>query len=258
MDLGLTDSVALVAGSSRGIGHAVASQLLSEHASVMLTGRDPVALEAARQALAARHGEDRVQALAGDLADPERSAEAVAEAHRAWGRLDLVVASVGSGAGRRGWDQGQQEWERMFSVNLWTSAGIAEAALPGMLAAGRGSIVFISSIAGGETVSAPPPYGAAKAALRSYSKTLARELGPSGIRVNCVAPGNILVPGGGWDRRLASDRAAVEAYVAAEVPMQRLGTAEEIAAVVAFLASPRASFVTGAWVVADGGQTRGY
>jgi 3-oxoacyl-[acyl-carrier protein] reductase len=224
----------------------------------MLTGRDPVALEDARQTLAARHGEDRVRAHAGDLADSARRVEVVAEVHRAWGRLDLLVAGVGSGAGRRGWEQGQQEWERMFSVNLWISAGIAEAVLPGMVAAGRGSIVFISSIAGGETVSAPPPYGAAKAALRSYSKALARELGPSGIRVNCVAPGNVLVPGGGWGRRLASDRAAVEAYIAAEVPMQRLGAPEEIAAVVAFLSSPRASFVTGAWVVADGGQTRGY
>jgi 3-oxoacyl-[acyl-carrier protein] reductase len=208
--------------------------------------------------LAARHGEPRVGAVAGDLADPVRRTEAVEATYGAWGRLDVLVASVGSGGGRRGWEQGQAEWERMFAVNLWTSSAMAEAAIPGMLAAGSGSIVFISSIAGAETLAAPPPYGAAKAALRSYSKALARELGGSGIRVNCVAPGNVLAPGGGWERRLAADPAAVQAYIAEEVPLARFGTPEEIAAVVTFIASPRAAFVTGSWVVADGGQTRGY
>ena len=258
MDLGLTGSVALVAGSSRGIGHAVADCLLAEGARVMLTGRDPAVLEAARAGLAGRHGEARVLAVAGDLADPARRDAVLQATYGAWGRLDVLVAGVGSGAGRRGWNQGQAEWERMFAVNLWTSSAMAEAALPGMLAAGRGSIVFISSIAGGETLAAPPPYGAAKAALRSYSKALARELGGSGVRVNCVAPGNVLVAGGGWEGRLAADRAGVEAYIASEVPLGRFGTPEEIAAVVTFIASPRAAFVTGSWVVADGGQTRGY
>lgn len=258
MDLGLSGSVALVAGSSRGIGRAVAEELLREDARVLLTGRDREVLERVRAELAEALSSDRVAAHAGDLSDPAVREAAVRMALDSWGRLDVLVANVGSGAGRRGWDQGQDEWNRMFAVNLWSSVGIAEAVLPTMLEAGRGSIVFVSSIAGSETLPAPLPYGAAKAALRSYSKGLARELGPRGIRVNCVAPGNVLVPGGTWARRLAEDPAGTEAWIEAEVPMGRMGTPDEIARVVTFLASERASFVTGAWVVADGGQTRGY
>ena len=121
---------------------------------------------------------------------------------------------------------------------------------------GSGNILFIASIVGVEATPAPLPYSAAKAALINYSKNLARQVAREGVRVNCVAPGNILFPGGTWERHLERDRAAVTKKIEDEVPMGRFGTPEEIAGLAVFLCSPRASFITGSCFVADGGQTR--
>jgi 3-oxoacyl-[acyl-carrier protein] reductase len=121
-----------------------------------------------------------------------------------------------------------------------------------------GSIVLIGSIAGVESTAAPLPYSAAKAAVSMYAKNLSRLVGPEGVRVNCVAPGNILFPGGSWERHLEARGDEVRAYIDKEVPLKRFGTVEEIANCVAFLASPRSSFVTGACLVADGGQCHSF
>jgi 3-oxoacyl-[acyl-carrier protein] reductase len=125
-----------------------------------------------------------------------------------------------------------------------------------MVQAEGGSIVFVSSIAGLESLGAPLPYGAAKAALEHYSKDLARRVGKHGVRVNTVAPGNILFPGGTWQRKLDADSPDVMQMISAEVPLGRFGAPEEIGALVAFVSSPKAAFITGACLVADGGQTR--
>jgi 3-oxoacyl-[acyl-carrier protein] reductase len=119
-----------------------------------------------------------------------------------------------------------------------------------------GSIVLVASIAGVESTPAPLAYSAAKAAIVNYAKNLARELGPLNIRVNCVAPGNILFPGGSWEGHLARRRDEVLQMIEAEVPLRRFGQPEEIADLIAFLSSERASFITGSCVIADGGQTR--
>src|SRR3954452_12123115 len=125
-----------------------------------------------------------------------------------------------------------------------------------MVTAQRGSIVLVSSIAGLESLGAPIPYGTAKAALEHYAKDLSRRVGRHGVRVNTVAPGNILFPGGTWQRKLDADPAGVQSMIAAEVPLGRFGTPMEIGSAVAFLASDRAAFITGACMVVDGGQTR--
>jgi len=124
-----------------------------------------------------------------------------------------------------------------------------------MIRSGHGSIVLVASIVGLESMAAPLPYSAAKAALINYGKNLARQVGPSNVRVNSVAPGNILIPGGSWERHLAERRDEVLQEIQAGVPLQRFGRAEEIADLIVFLSSDRAAFITGSCIVADGGQT---
>ena len=144
----------------------------------------------------------------------------------------------------------------MLTLNFRAAVTLIEAALPELLATKQGSIVAVGSIAGIESIGAPLAYGAAKAALTHYVAGLARLTGPSGVRVNTVAPGNVLFPGGAWAERLAGESANVQVMLDREVALARFGTPAEIAAAVAFLASDRASFITGSCLVVDGGQTR--
>jgi 3-oxoacyl-[acyl-carrier protein] reductase len=255
MDLGLHGRVALVAGSSQGIGLAVARALLKEGARVVMTGRDGARLRAAVESTEAG---DSVLGVAADLADGEAIASVLRQVRDRWGTLDVLVANIGSGTARKGWDLTDRDWALAFDVNLHATRRLVEAVLPDMLAAGRGSIVMIASIVGRESVNAPLPYSAAKAALVSYAKNLGREVARRGVRVNAVAPGNVLFDGGSWARKLAENPDAVRQYIDQEVPAGRFADPTEIADVVAFLASDRAAFVAGACVDVDGGQTRSY
>jgi 3-oxoacyl-[acyl-carrier protein] reductase len=254
MDLGLAGRTAIVTGSSRGIGFAVARMLTGEGCRVMLTGRNASDLHRASSGLP----RDLVDVCAGDASTAEGVAAAVQRLIDRWQTVDVLVANIGSGAGRAGWALDDRDWEASFAENLHSSRRAAEGVLPHMTAAGRGSIVFISSIAGVESIDAPLPYSAAKSALIAYSKNLARAVAASGVRVNVVAPGNVIFEGGSWARKLESDPERVRSYIDAQVPLRRFGNPDEIASVVAYLSSARASFITGACVVADGGQTQAY
>jgi 3-oxoacyl-[acyl-carrier protein] reductase len=254
MDLELTDRVALVAGSSRGIGKAIASGLLREGCRVCITGRDSAALDAAAQQLCVSSG-DRVLAIAGDLTEKSAIDDALGAVQQKWGAPDILVANLGAGSGKPGWQLDEDEWQRLFNLNFFGSVRLAQASIPLMRARG-GNILFIASIVAVEATQAPLPYSAAKAALVNYSKNLSRIVAADKIRVNCLAPGNVFFPGGTWERHLETRREQVEHYIATAVPQKRFGTAEEIADFAAYLVSPLAGFVTGGCYVMDGGQTR--
>lgn len=257
MDLQLTNQVAFIAGSSRGIGRAIAATLLAEGARIVLTGRDEASLRATQAELATPETHERILAVRGDFTNGETIARAFERTLAHFGRLDHLVANLGTGSGKPGWDQPEEQWTRLFELNFFASTRLTQAALPHLLRNEQGgSILYISSIVAVEATPAPLPYSAAKAALNNYAKNLARQLGAQKVRVNTIAPGNIFFPGGSWERHLANRREAVEAMLQTEVPQQRFGTPEEIASLAVFLCSPAAAFATGACYVMDGGQTR--
>jgi len=256
MNLHLDDQVAFVAGSSRGIGLAIAEALLDEGARVVLTGRDEDALQRAARRLNGDSSERSVLAVAGDLTTTPAIEHALERTLITFGRLDHVVANIGNGSGSPGWDVPHDEWQRLFELNLFAATRLTQAALPHLLASAGGTILYIASITGVEATTAPLPYSAAKAALVNYAKNLGRQLGPRRVRVNTIAPGNILFEGGSWEGRLADGREAVEAMLSREVPLRRFGDPNEIASLAVWLCSSRAAFATGGCYVVDGGQTR--
>jgi 3-oxoacyl-[acyl-carrier protein] reductase len=259
MDLGLSDKVALVSGSTRGIGLAIAEALLAEGARVIITGRDAARVRDASVMLAGKSGHDRVAGFEVDFTGGDEAvASALRKAHETFGALDIVIANVGGGRGLPSADADVREWERMIGLNLISAAVTARHAAA-LFPGGGGSITLVASIAGMEALPAPAPYIASKAAVIALGKALARELASRRIRVNVVSPGNILHPGGSWEERMRRDPDGTGRYIEAEVPLRRFGTTAEIAAAVVFLSSDRvAGFITGSNVVVDGGQTRGF
>ena len=256
MHLNLEGRTALVGGSSRGIGRSIAEAFLKEGCRTVITGRDAASLHDCGQELRARFGKTQVLAITGDLLDSATVQDLRTQVLAQWGSLDILVVNLGSGRGKVGWDLAESDWKDLLAANLWGGVVLAQTFLPDMVAAQRGCLLFIASIAGLETLPAPLPYGAAKAALLHYAKALSRTLGPYHVRVNCIAPGNVIFPGGSWDFRVQADPDFVHRYLQMEVPLQRFGKPDEIGDLAAFLCSDRAAFITGACLVADGGQTR--
>ena len=257
MDLELNGKVAFVGGSSRGIGKAIARSFLSEGARVVITGRAPEALAQARNELTAEFGGDRLLVFEGDLTRAGPIDAALRQTAERFGTIDCLVANIGNAlTTETGWNIPAESWDIDMASNFWSGVLLVQKALPSMLETGHGSVVFTNSIAGLESHPAAIPYDVAKAALASYAKNLAVRLGPTGIRVNSVAPGNVIFPGGYWQGEVDSDPEAMRAMLDRDVPIRRFGRPEEIADLVVFMSSDRCGFMTGSMVIDDGGQTR--
>lgn len=248
MQLNLAGKTALITGSSKGIGLAIAQALHAEGCQVVLNSRNSEGLAKVVAHLSGAIG------VAGDVTQSTEAQRIVSEVLESFGKLDIVVCNVGSGQSVPPGEETLEEWQRIFALNLWSTTNTV-AASRAALAESKGSIVCISSICGLEVIAgAPITYSAAKAALHAYVRGIARPLGKQGIRINAVAPGNILFDGSVWSRKLTENATAVQAMMEKDVALGCLGAPQDVANLVAYLVSARAGFTTGAIYTLDGGQ----
>lgn len=238
----------IVMGGSRGIGRSIALGFAAEGASVSICARGAGPLEATRGEIEALGV--TAHAASVDLADLEAIKAYLPEAVKALGGLDILVNNA-SGFGHSDDEEG---WAASLNVDMLAVVRGTHAAIPHMPPGS--SIVNISSISALRASSRSAPYGAVKAAVMHYTASQAKMLAKRGIRVNCVAPGSIEFPGGSWEDRKTSNPELYQATLAS-IPFGRMGTPQEVAEVVLFLASGKASWVTGQSIVVDGGQLVG-
>jgi 3-oxoacyl-[acyl-carrier protein] reductase len=256
VNLELQDKIAIITGSSRGLGLASARALAEEGCRVTICGRGEEALAAAAADLRKIvRSDDRVLAVTADLASPGGVEHVIGRTIDAFGGVDILVNNVGLARGSDIVGTSDADWNEALEQTLFPAIRASRLAVPHLRRRGGGSIIMIASIWGRES-GGRMTYNAVKAAEISLAKSMAQQLAADNIRVNSVAPGSIRFPGGSWDRRVVEDPEGMREFVRRELPFGRFGRPEEVGAVVAFLASSRASWISGASVTVDGCQSR--
>jgi 2-hydroxycyclohexanecarboxyl-CoA dehydrogenase len=260
LDLGIAGDIAVVTGGANGLGRAIASAFAAEGAVVALVDRDPAVGDAARQIGGEAEG------FVVDVTDTKALALLAGTIRSRRGRCDHVVHAAGVGSGKFGfpfWNVDSSDWERVLRINLCGAVNVAHAFAPAMAEARSGTLLFIASVAGQIGSQTDPPYSASKAGLINFAQCAARDLAPSGVRVNTLCPGmvktalNRAVYEGWAARQPASERMTYDTWADEKikklVPLGRWQEPEDIAAMAVFLASRRAGNITGQTINVDGG-----
>lgn len=250
MNFGISGKRVLVTGASKGIGYSIAEAFHHEGCKVVSNSRNKEKL------LFSISNRQNWFGVAGDVSDPLQAKEVVQDALDFLGGIDILVCNVGSGKSVAPGHENFTDWQKSLSLNLLSTTNVVEAAAL-ELKKTNGAIVCISSICGIEVIKgAPVTYSAAKAALNAYIRGIAFPLGSDGVRINGIAPGNILFKGSVWDDRVKENKSAVDNMLSENVPLKRFGGPNDVANLTLWLSSPHSSFITGSIYQCDGGQTR--
>ncbi len=252
MDLQLKNKIILITGSSKGIGKFIAKNLSNQGALVVLNSRNKKDLESTSKEI------KNSFYLKGDVSQTSECNIIIKEIIDRFGKLDALVCNVGSGKSVPPGNENYEEWKKSFDINFFSATNIIEAS-KSHLAKSKGAIVCISSICGVESISsAPVTYSVAKSALNSYVSAISKPLAKEKIRINAIAPGNILFDGSTWDYKNKENAENVKAMLNEKVPLKMFGDPDHIANLVAYLISPLSDFCTGSIWKIDGGQTNSF
>jgi 3-oxoacyl-[acyl-carrier protein] reductase len=255
MDLGLDNKRVLITGASKGIGAAIAKRFLEEGSTVVVVSRGSPQLFNIEKKLQEIFGKSRIFAETCDCTNSTSLADLHKRIVKSIGGLDIVVANIGDGRSVPDALPDDEQWKKTWNNNFESALLTTRTFLP-MLQKSKGCLLFISSITAMEAFGAPVDYSTAKTAVAALAKNMARKLAKE-VRVNVLAPGNVFFTGGSWDEKIKHDPARVKNIIESTVPMNRFGTADEMADAAVFLCSERATFITGSTLVVDGGQTVG-
>ena len=255
MDLEIKSKRVLITGSSRGIGESIARGFLEEGAKVCITSRGSKQLFHAEKKLAQEFGFENVMSCICDCTDPISLDKLKNTILSEWGGLDILVANVGDGRSTDDKVPSEAQWDKVWKINFESSLNSVRAFL-NLVESSKGCFLFISSIAGMESIGAPIDYSTAKTAIIAFAKNLSKKVSNQ-VRINVLSPGNISFPGGSWDEKTKKNSVSVNNLIESTVPMKRFGSPKEVADAAVFLCSARASFITGTVLVVDGGQTSG-